>query len=553
MTNLGSMKLTVFAALLLALGAPACAATGSDTGPGPTIEPQEQPPKLVLLGPAAVTLMERGELLLRVRYEQADGTPISGGIVDYAINGDPNGGSLSGYAATTGNDGIAEINVRAGNVAEFAVDATAPGVADPATWGVSVTAARFGTFDYVVQYMGRRDVRSAETAIFANMTCAALARAIPAPRESHTTRIAESKRVDNVEVGLRVAVYALGIDTHDMVAATGCSDITLTGPTGHVDVVLSDEAEIIGGTYNTEEHLDVTAGFSSTLDTLFAAMRGLSEDPARFLVDFVATYSGTPDWLRSAISSGAIRSVVAGLLRDAISRIHVPSYVTDVLDVGAEFDRGLSGMTLAGTMTFGEPDEFGATRGRHVVTAVRMPLLASTVERPVRAEADIDVSMTMSTGFSVAEHDLAISFGQLAEMLLDDVLLPALPGAPHSMRELLASFFDCRAIASSIGGEDPTLVSITNAACEIGEVALGEAITNYITALWQYDTLHIAETAQLVDSDYDYDRDRFNMGHVAARWTGASGEMSFPGTLTGSRRDDTVRTNPIRQHIIDLR
>lgn len=551
MRNLGNTKLAVFAAMLLALGAPACAATGSDTGPGGTIEPQEQPPKLEILGPAAVTLMERGELLLRVRYEQADGTPISGGIVDFAINGDAHGGSLSGNAATTGSDGIAELTIRAGTVAEFAIDATAPGITGPATWGVSVTAARFGNFDYVVQYMGRRDVRTAETAIFSNMTCAALARAIPAPRESHTTRIAEAKRVDNVEVGLRIAVYALGIDTHDMVAATGCSDITLAGPTGHVDVTLSDETEIIGGTYNTEERLDVTSGFSSSLDLLFAAMRGLSEDPARFLVDFVATYPGTPDWLRSAISSGAIRSVVAGLLRDALSRIHVPSYVTDVLDVGAEFDRGLSGMTLVGTMTFGEPDEFAATRGRHVVTAVRMPLLAGPVERTVRAESDIDVNMSM--GFSVAEHDLAISFGQLAEMLLNDVLLPALPGAPHSMRELLASFFDCGAIAARIGGEDPTIVSLTNAACEIGEVALGEAITNYITNLWRYDTLHIAETAQLVDSDYDYDRDRMNMGTVAARWTGASGEMSFPGTLTGSRRDDTVRTNPIRQHITDLR
>jgi hypothetical protein len=476
-----------------------------------------------------------------------EGEPLEG-VVDFAIEGEAAGATLSGGAATTDAEGYAKITLRAGTQASFGVVAVAP-LAEPVTVDITVERMRFGSLGYVVRYDGMRLVDSVEAALFTNVTCDDLARSVPSPRESQYTALNRNETFAEVEVGIPLAIYALGIDRGDQVAAEACADAMLESPAGNVEIHLDDVADLFGGTWAIQERFDVTAGFSPTLDALLDAMTGLSSDPAGYIVDYVASSPSTPSWLRTALGSSTTRAIVAGVLRDAIDDVTLPGFVTETLDLGADIDRAFTQLTFDGQLTFDEPDEFGASLGRHRVTRVYFPVDSGIAERPLSAVAE-NVGVTVGPTITVAEHELAIAFGQVIEMILHDVLLARLPGSPRTTHEWLASLLDCDGIAMSIAGESGAIRDVTNAVCDVGVALLGGLIEGYLTELWEYDVLHLAGTANLVDSDQDYDRDVLEEGVANARWTGASGEMTFTGVFEGEKLDDvTGRTHRVRERM----
>ncbi len=539
--------------IALALAAPtfitACAAdTGG--GAGGDIAPEGDGARLEIVGAATRAIDEFAEHEIEVRYVSDEGEPLEG-VVDFAIEGEAGGATLSGHATSTDAGGHAKVTVRAGTQATFDVVAVAPR-AEPAVVAVRVERMRFGELDYVVRYTGTRIVDSVEAALFTNVTCDELSRTVPSPRETQVTRLDRGEKFTDVEVGIPLAVYALGIDRGDNVASEACADVTLDGPTGNVEIALDDVDELFGGTWAVQETFDVTDGFNPTLDMLLDIMTGLSTDPAGYVVDFVADYPSTPSWLRTALSSPATRALVAGVLRDAISDVTVPGFVTETVDFGADVDRAFSYLTFDGEITFDEPDEFGGSLGTHRVTRMSFPLDDGIAERPISALAE-DVGVTVGPTIEMSEHELAIAFGRVVEMILHDVLLPRLPGSPRTTHEWITSLLDCDSIATSIAGESGTVRDVTNAVCDIGLALLSGLIDGYVEELWQYDRLYLSGTADLLDSDGDYDRDVLEEGEADARWVGDSGEMLFTGTFGGERLDDeTGRPHRVRERLGSL-
>ncbi len=542
---------TVFLALFLLLP-PWFVGCAGDTGPGGGGPGVVDGARLEVVGSASRILDEYAEEAIEVRYLSAEGNPISG-TVEFFVEGDPAGGTLSGHSARTDADGVASITLRTGTQANFDVVATAELAQDPARVGIQVQPLSFGSLDYVVTYTGLRVVDSAEVALFSNITCSDLDRSVPSPAQVGYAFLRARETFDNVEVGVPMAVYALGIDRNDNVAAEACADVTLSGPTGNVEINLADVGELFGGTYSVEETFDVTAGFSPALDFTLDLLTGLATDPARWLVDYVAGSDSVPSWLRSALSSRVTRDLVANALRNAIDDIHVPGYVSDLFDLGHGIDTAFTQLTLDGELTFGEGTEFGTYDGTHLVTGIHFPLVGGgEANRSIRALANLTVEVGPT--ITMHEHTLAIPFGQVVEMVLNEVLLPALPGSPSSTHELLTQLLDCSSIASSLAGEDATVESIANGVCDVGLTVLSGVIENYVTEMWQYDSLTLSGTADLVDTDTDYDRDHLEDGRADATWSGDSGDMMFTGTLAGARLDDMPgRTNPVRERINGLR
>lgn len=541
--KLASNSMGVLASLALAVAG--CATSGNNPDPGPFVESA----RLEIIGADHPTIEEGSEHVLEVRYLEADGTPISEGVVSFVLEGTTAGASLIASSAVTDAEGRARTTIRAGAPGVFDVVATAPLANAPAVATITVQEMRFGGVTYRVDYRGTRDVRQAEVALFANTSCATLTRSVPIPQATQVAALRTDRTMEPVQRHVPMAVYALGIDARDQVAAEGCSDVVVTGPTANTQIVLDDVAMLFGGTYQIEERFDVTEGFSPELDMLFETMSGLSTDPAAFVVDFVAEYEGTPGFLRTALESGTVRNIVSGLLRDAIADVHVPGYVTDVLDLGADFDGAFSGMTLVGELSFSEPDEFGVTTGRHSVRRIKFPLDGAFVERNVRADANVQV--TVGPTITLAEHELNIAFGTLAEMLLNNVLLPRLPGAPGNTREFVEGLLDCSAIAASVGSG--VMEDLVESVCDVAVVAVADEMESYVTGLFEYDVLHLQGTADLRDNDRDYDSDTIVNGQSRARWTGESGEMNFMGTMTGTRLgDSTGRRHPVRERMREL-
>lgn len=540
--------------IALSLIAPTFAACAADTGGGtaPTMEdPHLEGARLEIVGATTRTVDEYAEHAIEVRYVDQDGQPLEG-VVDFAIEGEAGGASLSGHATPTDADGHASVTLRAGTQSRFDVVAVAP-QAEPAVVDVLVERMRFGQLDYVVTYGGARIVDSVEAALFTNVTCDDLARSVPSPRETQYTRLSRTESFADVEVGIPLAVYALGIDRGDNVAAEACTDVTLDSPSGSVTVPLDDIAELFGGTWAVQESFDVTDGFNPTLDLLLDAMTGLSTDPAGYVVDFVADHPSTPGWLRTALSSSSTRALVAGILRDAIEDVTLPGYLTETVEFGADVDRAFTNLTFDGEIAFAEADEFGGALGTHRVSRVYFPLDDGFAERPLSAVAE-DVEITVGPTMDMAEHRLAIAFGRVVEMILVDVLLPRLPGSPATTHEFVTGLLDCDGIADSIAGEPGTVRDVTNAVCDVGLALLSGLIEGYITELWQYDSLYLAGTAALTDSDTDYDADVLEEGDATARWVGDSGELLFDGVFEGSKLDDeTGRDHRVRERMTDLR
>ncbi len=466
----------------------------------------------------------------------------------FALDGSLGGASLSGETVDTDVHGVAQIAVRAASPAHFDLVATADDVDQPAKVHFEVQAAHFGTLGYTVSYDGRRNIGSVESALFTNVTCDSLQRSVPTPREVQGPAFDRVQHFESVATHMPVAIYVLGLDRHGVLAAEGCAEATLEGPTGNVAIRLQDDATIFGGTYQTEDTLDVTAGLDPAFEFLIDAIHGLATDPARWIVDTVAESSSTPDWLRSALSSDLIRASIANMLADAIGAVHVPGYVDDIMSFGDDVHTALSNVRLHGTLTVPEPGEFGAADGHEHISSIGFPLEGRMVDRPVSADAN--VHMTVGTTVTMDEHALRLPFGKVVQMIVEEVLLPRLPGSPSSIADMANHMLDCPAIAVHLSGGDPTATTLTDAVCQTGLTFIGAMLEDRITHLADYDTLHLAGTAELVDSDGDYDMDTLRDGSVQARWVGGSGEMDFTGTMVGSRQGDTFgRANPIRDAI----
>jgi len=543
---------TLLTALSIALTSTlaACAADTGGTGtPGPGPGPNAGA-LLDVVGSDARSIPELSEEVIEVRYTDLEGQPIEG-IVDFAIEGDPAGGTLSGHSVETDADGHARVTLRAGTQASYDVVAVAP-EADPATVSIDVQQMRFAPLHYTVTYDGMRVVDGVEAALFTNVTCDDLSRSVPSPRETQVTYLGSRETFEDAEVGIPMAVYALGIDRNDYVAAEACADVTVESTGTEVEIPLDDVSELFGGTYSIQETFDVTDGFSEDLDTLLDVMGGLSSDPARYIVDFVADHSETPSWLRSALSSSLTRRLVADRLEDAMSDVTLPGFLVETVDLGGDMDRAFSALTLDGDLTFDEPDEFGESLGNHRVSRMSFPLDGATVDRPVSAMADVNV--TVGPTITLDEHALSIEFGRLIEMILNDVLLPRLPGSPANIHDWLTSLLDCDGISMSLAGDSSTAADVADAVCDVGLIVLSGYLDDLVTNMWEYDTLHLAGTADLTDSDQDYDRDVLENGEATARWTGDSGELMFPGVLDGLRPDDeTGRRHRVRERMHDLR
>ncbi len=512
-----------------------CAASGDPTSGA---QPAERSPRrLEAVGSVPLVLEPYAEQDVAFRYVRADGSPIEGAVIDFSLQGDAGEASLSATAATTDAEGIASVRLRAAAPARFDVEAAGPGN-ELATLPVEVRPLAFDDLAFRVGYRGRRIVTHVEAALFGNTRCADLNVRVPTPDAVRRPALGATERFENVQVGVTHALVALGVDARDYVAAEACVEVTLDGSDEtFVEVTLEDLPEELGGTYETVERFDVTEGFDPRMDALLEAMRGLSEDPAAYLVDYVASRSDTPRWLREALSFPPTRALVVGKLQETLDRIHLPDELRQLLEVGAELERAFSSMTLRGRLQFEAAAEFTEANGTHEISSVEVTTSRGAASMPVTASAPVRVEL--GDEIRLDEHALALSFGSLVRLVLQEAVLARLPGMPGTVTEYVTGLFDCEAIARDLSGDGSDAAPLVEAACDLGAASLGATIEGWILGLGDYDTLHLQGQAALRDTDGDYDRDRIEQGSAQARWSGPDGELRFEGVFEGEREGDS--------------
>lgn len=501
--------------------------------------------RLELVGSNARTLAANSEEEIEVRYLTLENEPIQG-TISFAIEGDSAGASLSGMLVRSDETGTARIQLRTGQDATFSVRASGLN-AEAVSVNINVAPITFRDLNYRVGYVGARDVSSVEVGLFTNITCAGVEASPPTAAQSAATALNRNEVFHDVEMNVPVALYAIGIDGRNNVATVACQDVRLSAQSPQVQLVMTDTPYQFGGTYGTRETFNVTEGFNPALDFALDAVDGISTDAAAYITNFAATDERSPSWLRTALGVPGVSTLVAGEIRNALSNIHTPGWLADVGNLGSDVNRAFSAMSLNGELTFSQPAEFTVS-GTHTIRSIEIPVDGVAISTPTTANAVVQVQV--GNTITMSEHALNISFGQLAMMILNDVLLPRLPGSPHSMTELLGNLLDCDNLASRITTSDAALRDAIAGVCMIGETIVGELVAEKLTSLVNYDTLNLSGHADLVDADRDYDTEIVRNGVSAARWTGSSGEMSFSGTMTGSLLSDPSAGNhPIRTRI----
>ena len=127
----------------LASGLTTGCAGESDGGPGPSNGPRQPAPDeaafLSLVGDANLFVEPMSTRQLQVKYHDQSGAPLAGEI-HFAIDGNGVGASLSAAKAVTDAQGVAKINLVAGNEGAFRIKVTAE-LATGVDWRVSVTRA----------------------------------------------------------------------------------------------------------------------------------------------------------------------------------------------------------------------------------------------------------------------------------------------------------------------------------------------------------------------------------------------------------------------------
>ena len=131
-----------------------------------------------------------------------------------------------------------------------------------------------------------------------------------------------------------------------------------------------------------------------------------------------------------------------------------------------------------------------------------------------------------------------VSLGEVMGIVINDIILPRLPGEPNSIGELLGSLINCEGLGQASFLPEDTPESIRDgleAVCEAGIALAGSRIDDQLEALLDWDTLTLAGEGMTMDDDQDYRADEFE-GTAIASWAGGpGGDLEFEGILRGVR------------------
>ncbi|RMH38020.1 MAG: hypothetical protein D6689_20315 [Deltaproteobacteria bacterium] len=299
----------------------------------------------------------------------------------------------------------------------------------------------------------------------------------------------------------------------------------------------------VTGTYDVDNHFDIVSGLPGTAGDIVNTFIELTDDPydpATFLLDK----------LQDEIDSGVINDLVDaarpaldGFLNDLI-RSYSPDFVSTLLDIGDKLGQVTRNLGLESTLKIEivggvEGDDLSAT---HTVRGVTFRIdgveyaysMADLSMDDITVEG-VGVRMDGETKVYIDEHSFPVSYGAIAMLALDEVIIPLVDSSATNLQELLSHLVDCYTvgveIANYIGVGSPGLYE---GACELGIAAAASEIENQIRSI---DDAGIVLTIHGDAKPQDTNTDRKVDVLLNGRWEGT---ISYAGTDAALSRDDNT-------------
>ncbi|MEM6955088.1 MAG: hypothetical protein AAF645_05345 [Myxococcota bacterium] len=513
---------------------------GSDLGGGTIVEDGAT----IEFTRSRVTMSEDSETTVSVVYTDRDGEPVDNGRVTFEITGDDGGARVAEPTVFTASDGGASVVIRSGSATTFRVVASALGT-DGDQVQINVTEGTVETLRVIPDYSGERRIGDIDVGLFTNFRCSEFAGSVPSPRDVETTRAGDAVTFERVDTATPTSVYALGYTSDGAVAAFRCADVDFSA--GDITMQLQDVIRIDGGTFEMTETFDVTEA-NGVLNFVLGAATGLTTDPADWLIDLALDSGILPGVAEDLLRDS--RSLIGGFINDAIKDLNRPDYIDDLLEAGAELDRVFTELTLAGTLSVPEPDEFGNAEAIHRLREIRVPVGDEIITRALTGQRVDGVMVTFDgPNQTIAPHTFDnIPFGEVIGIALNEVVLPRLPDSPRSITEVLENLINCEGLAASLADAvdeegspiNEVVADVTEDACEAGVSWAGSQIEDQITGLLDYESLTLSGMGRSTDGNVDFQADAFE-GTADAIWSGGPGsDLEFSGTLVGDREGEAT-------------
>ncbi len=238
---------------------------------------------LEIVGEPTISLTSEEEAILTVRLRDAEGRPMAGSEVRFALDGRAHDSTLLALSAETDGMGLASTTLRAGRViSAFRVRASADDAAS-VSFDVAVGDAGFGSMQVTPRYEGTREsLPLVSVGIFTDATCAdEIVRRDSGDRVQQQGVDDELVRFLGLPVGPSYAVAIRGENDEGVLLAWGCADgfeIVERGSTD-VEVPFDDEPLMVDGSYRTtaafamlETSDRIATELSSAVDVLLPEM-----------------------------------------------------------------------------------------------------------------------------------------------------------------------------------------------------------------------------------------------------------------------------------------
>lgn len=351
--------------------------------------------------------------------------------------------------------------------------------------------------------------------------------------------------------------FALALATVSA-AAVGCAATSVDDPTAGGDMGGDDGGSDTGtqtgssgdpapkalnatGTYLMASTFDISTNLPGTVGAVtnqFIAATDDPDDPTKWVCDLlIAQLSGTA----KSIAQDA-EDVAVGYLNDELLSI-APTFVTDILQVGQDFGDITKHFGLVSQLAVtGTPGNYTAV---HTVTGVHFKIdniesdyMFSDYGADNVVVPGVGVTIDTTGKFSVAQHAVPLTYGQVLHIGLDAAILPMIDPNATDLASFLQDEIDCNAVGEAVSDA----IGIGSASMYAGACTAGlSAAANLIYA--QIDkidtsplTFNMAGVAKAGSSNNDGKVDTIAVG----KWDGTIGYAGTPApmataTFTGTR------------------
>jgi hypothetical protein len=532
---------------------------------GPASAPAPGTFELELVSDTRVQLGFQDEAMLSVRLLDADGEPVAGGAVAFALVGRSQDSSLAAVRAVTAEDGVATNTVSSGTVAAaFKVRVSAPGAFEKNV-DVAVSDSGFGTLVVSADYQGARMVMQRVVFAQAGTACAD---AEPMPGDPMVTlgpgEITAQFVALPAEVDYAIIARAEGRD--GTVVAVGCSDAVVVARDDRitVEVAFEDEPLVPSGRFALQAELDATAPATA----LGAALRDGAETlvnsdadgqlsivraEARFLLDSLDSTLRSQDY--ATPQAIALADAIA-MERTTPSGAQSPEQSLQA-QLSIKDEGALAAVPEIARLTIEDVQQLRLFAELNVESerrALSAAFHAERVEALPMASGRVPAALDLSDYDSVpteatlrADDDVlelsgvrfALPFGALAAQALREVVGVGDSGHGEELRTLVG----CTALSSWLAAETYTQggacdEGCVQATCDRAVARLVSAAESALTALDEArPALVLSGDLELGDSDGDLIAEHMTTDMLSGEWepaeAGDSGD-AVSGAATAS-------------------